>query len=279
MKVFEFADYEEFIRFGVSERLYGHEGRKKSNLMRVSKDLGYASASLLSMVMSGKRIPSEEMCESLIRNWKLSLKEAEFFTTQVFIERKTRNGEDASNLRDRAQSLKGHKTNHVFSKAVLNRIKEWHYIVIQQIVELPKFKEDPVWISLATRGKISSLQAMDAIRDLEKIGILDRDSSGRLRNSATFSESSLDVPSSAIRAHQKGMIKQALDALDDQPVHARFFNTLTITFDSKQLPEVRKQLLEMMRNINSEFSSTQPDSVYQLCLQFFEHTNTAKNVN
>jgi len=66
MKVFEFADYEEFIRFGVSERLYGHGGCKKSNLMRVSKDLGYASTSLLSMVMSGKRIPSEEMCESLL---------------------------------------------------------------------------------------------------------------------------------------------------------------------------------------------------------------------
>ena len=72
------------------------------------------------------------------------------------------------------------------------------------------------------------------------------------------------------------MIKQALVAIEDRPVQERFFTTLTLAFDSKRLPEVRKNILEMMRALNDDFSAERPDSVYQLCLQFFEHTNTAK---
>lgn len=275
MTVFDFSDFREFIRFRLSQQLFTGTGRKKSNLSKVAKDLGYTSPALLCMVLKGKRLPSDEFCEALSGKWDLSVKEREYFRLLVLLERRKRQGGDTAEICDRLRRVAGKRATYVFKELELSRIREWHYLAIKHLVELPKFREDPTWISKALRRKVTPAQADQALKELEAAGILVRDpNSGRLRPAVLHSESSHDIPSAAIRLHQKGMIHRALEALEERPVEERMFSTVTLSLKSSRLPELRKRLVEFVRGFDAEFATGEadsPDTVCQMNLQFFEH--------
>jgi uncharacterized protein (TIGR02147 family) len=273
MTVFDFSDFRGFLKYRVSKELYTSSGRKKSNLAQVAKSLGYASPSLLSMVMNGKRTPSDELCETLVRTWNLSLKEKEYFRLLVQLEKKRKNGSDPSETVEQIRRVAGRRAAFSFSENEFSAIREWHYLVIKQLVETPSFREDPVWISKALRRRITPTQAQQALTQLETLRLLERDPvSNALRVANAESETTHDIPSAAIREHHKQMMQAAMEALETRPVAERQFNSLTFNVDPRRLPEIRKHLLDFIRLLDTDFSNKESDSVFQLNLQFFEHT-------
>lgn len=280
MTVFEFSDFREFMKYRLSSELYSVGGHKKSNLSRVAKNLGYASPSVLSMVINGKRAPSEEFCDALVQSWNLSLKEREYFRLLVQLDRKKKLGHDTTDTVEQIRRMVGNKAIKVFKDSEFSLIREWHYNVIQLLVESPSFREDPIWISRILRRKITPSQAQQALDRMEQAGILVRDSeTGRLVVSATHTETAQDVPSSAVQLHHKEMIHRGLEALDERAQAERFINSLAFHLDRERLPEIRERLLDFMRGINTEFAAKPTDSVYQLNIQFFEHTIENKSLN
>lgn len=279
MTIFEFSNFREFIKFRVSQQLYNSKGRKKSNLVGVSKALGYNSPSLLSMVMNGKRLPSDGLCEAMARKWNLSLKEREYLRLLVQLDRKRGQGEDTAETVEMLRRVGGKRSAYVFNENEFSMIREWYYLVIKQMVETPSFNEDPAWISKVLRRKVTPAQCKNALEKMLEMNILERDAvTGRLKCVAGNTETSHEIPSSAIRIHHREMLNRAIEALEDRPVDERLFNSLTFTLDAKRLPEIRGHLLEFMRWLDAEFSSPSAESVFQVGLQLFEHTQTTKPI-
>lgn len=277
MTVFEFTDFRAFIKYRFSLQLYNSIGRKKSNLSRITKNLGYSSPSLLSMVLNGKRLPSDELCEVLIRNWNLTLKEGEYFRLLVELERKRNQGQDTTETVQRISRVTPNRSIKIFKDSEFSAIREWYFHVIQLLVESPGFREDPHWISKTLRRKITPRQAELAIEKLEQLGLLERDPiSKQLKVGSSFSETTHNIPSSAIRLHHKEMISRALEALEESPVAERTFNSLAFHVEPERLPAIRQRILDFTREINSEFAGKQTNSIYQLNIQFFEHTANLK---
>ena len=274
MNIFEFTDFREYMKFQFARRPYAQAGGvKKKSLVKLAKSLGYSSPSLISMVMNGKRAPSEDLCESLLDSWGLSLKEREYFRLLVSLDRKRRAGDDPAEIIERIRRLVGNRAVYVFPEQEFSLIREWHFLVIKLLVESPGFREDPDWISKMLRKRITPAQAAHALERLEEMGAIQRDpETQKLRPVSADTETTHDIPSSAIRIHQKGMINRALEAIDDRPVEERQFNTLTFHVDPVRLPEAKKHILEFMRWVHSEFANPGGDSIFQLNLQFFEHT-------
>lgn len=274
MTVFDFTDFREFIRFRISQQLYSATGRKKTNLANIARDLGYSSPSLLSMVLNGKRMPSDELCEVIARKWELTLKEREYFRLLVQLDKKRKHGDDTTDTVTQIRNLTGLKTAAVFKDSEFTTVREWHYLVIKLLVETPSFQEDPAWISRVLRKKITPSQAYQALEKLEQIGILQRDPvTNKLRPANQRTETTANVPSAAIRSHHQQMLHRSLEALEDIPVEDRVFNSLSLNVDRARLPEVKSQIQDFVRNIMHQYSATNVDSVYQLNMQFFEHTN------
>jgi uncharacterized protein (TIGR02147 family) len=277
--IFDFGDYRDYLKHRIAQPMGDTAPRTsrrtaKPSLTRVAQRLGYPSSSLLSMILSGKRLPSEEFCESVANHWNLSTKESEYLRLLVQLERKRRSGQDLTLTYKNISRLARGRSAHVLNESEFASIYQWYYLVIKEMALMPGFTEDPEVISKRLRRKATTSQIRDALDVLLKLGVLERDSeTGKMRHANGISETQNDIPSSAIRMHHRQMMHRALEALDEQSLETRTFSSVTLTVDPSRLPEVRSQIWDFIRHINAEFSSSPSGSVYQLNAQFFAHTN------
>lgn len=273
VSIFDFPDYRSYLRSKVAEGMYSPSGIRQGNLDRLAEKLGYRSPSSLSMVLSGERPPSENLIQELSQHWRLPAAERDYLRLLVQFEKAQKKGKDVTALSQRMQRLnKKNASLHRLAAAEFEYIKDWHFLVIRELVYTADFQADPHWISRRLRRKITLSQARHALETLEQLGLLVRDDQGKLRPTKGFVETNHDIPSLAIRQHHKGMLQRAAEALDEQAVDKRQFGALTLRVDPARIPEVKEALLKTLKDFHAEFASTDANSVYQLSLQFFEHT-------
>lgn len=273
MSVFEFSDFRDYLRHRLAQDLYAPSGRKRSSLRRVASSIGYSSPSLLSMVINGRRHPSDDLCEALARAWSLSLRERAYLRLLVRLGRARQQGLDPDPIVREMRRIAGHTPIQICDDAAFAAIRDWHFVVIQQLAGSAEFKEDPVWISRALRRKITPIQAQQALEKMLGLGILIRDpETGRLVCRPGRTETSHGVPSAAIRAHHAQMLERAKETINDRLPQERLLNGLTFKVSPQRVPELRERILEFLRSIDEEFSDPSSSSVHQLCVQQFEHT-------
>jgi uncharacterized protein (TIGR02147 family) len=239
---------------------YNLKNRETVSLNELAKKLGYNSPSLLSMIATGKRLPSSEILENLFNEWKIENSLREIIRLKLDLERKNRKNKPTGNLVEKLAKLDKKSVFKTIDLDTFTMIKEWHHLVIQQLMTSPNFDKNPILISQQLRKKITPSQAKKAISVLEKIAV------------KSGSETSHDVPSEAIREHHRGMLHRALEALDEQNVDERHFNSLTLKFSSDKKPAAKAAILNFVREFNQIYADEKSESVHQLNIQFFEHT-------
>ncbi|MBC7740750.1 MAG: TIGR02147 family protein [Bdellovibrionaceae bacterium] len=273
MNIFEFTHFRDYL----STRIFGAgTDKREAHLGQIAKSLGYKSASLLSMVLSGKRLPSSEMVDGLMDTWNLSAKERAYFRLLVQLAKTQSKGKDTSSIVLKIKRHSQTQVTHLLNDLEFTAIKEWHYTVIKQLVESPNFREDPKWISQTLRKKITPGQATQALKVLEEQKLITRDPITNKLSAPNFIETTHDIPSAAIRQHHHGMLARAAEALEEQGVPQKQFNSLTFKVDPEKLPEMKEKILSFIKQLYADYDAPLADSVYQLNLQLFEHTQKRK---
>ena len=271
MKAYDFDFFKDFFEFYLREKSINAQGRKTTTLHNLAKKLGYNSPSSLSMISSGERLPSQALLESLFNEWKISETERERIRLKVEIERKNRKGKSSSHLISQFNRLTPF---HKIDLKHYNLIRDWYVLVIKVMVSSPHFDEDPLSISLKLRKKVTPAQVKKALHTLVETGMLTRDPvTQKLIQVVDKTESSHDIPSDAIRENHKSMLQRAGEALEEQSVEQRHFNSLTLQFDPKDKEAAKKRILDFVTSFNDEFHAEKSDQVYQLNVQLFEHSN------
>lgn len=270
MSIYEFSRFQELFQHKLRAPVLGGP---RQGLDRIAKKLGYRSPSLISMVRSGKRLPSNELLHALADEWKLTAREREYVFLLVQLERLAAKKKDTSSVARRITSLvSSHNTKH-FQRHEFSEISEWQFMVVKQLVSTPGFQEDPNWISQALRKKISPRKAAEALKLLEEKGLLRREE-GRLVPAHDITETTHDIPSMAIRSHHRGMLERAAEALEEQVVDRRHFNSLTFRVNPKDLPALKAKITEFAKSVFDQYNADDSVAVYQMNLQLFEHTKT-----
>jgi uncharacterized protein (TIGR02147 family) len=268
-----FDNLKDFLHFQIEKSLLSANGRKISNLETIAKELGYKSPSILTMVLKGQRLPSDDMIDAMSEHWKLTSSDREFFRLLVQAERRKKKGRDISQTTEKLRKLAKNKNPFVISLQQFHLIKDWFYHVVKALIMTPGFVEDPLWISRKLRKKITPAQAKKAIDTLVELGICHRDPvSGALKLSSEYTETTHDTPSEAFQGHHQGMIHRALEALEEQPIEKRHFNSLTLQLAADRVPEAKARILQFVRDFYTEFDNGHSNQVFQLNVQFFEHT-------
>ncbi len=73
-------------------------------------------------------------------------------------------------------------------------------------------------------------------------------------------------------------MQRAIEAVEEQDVSDRHFNSLTFKFDPKFMPEAKDKILTFVKDFNSRYQSEEASQVYQLNVQLFEHTKEEKTL-
>lgn len=279
MEVFEFQSFNSYLKFKISEQMRTPLGRRKSNLSRLSKTLGYKSPSLLSMVISGRRAPSDELVSALISRWELTPNEREYIRLLAQLSRAEAKGKATSSLHHEIAIIRGKPIKKTLTAAQFSAMSEWYYNVIKQLIGSPEFKNDPQWISQKLKRKVSPTKVQEAIKDLIEIGMIElKPQTNKLQAKIGYTETTHDIPSEAIRLHHLQMLQRAVEALEEQAVEKRHFNSMTLKIDNKKLPEAKKRILTFMRQFHEEFGEAEAKSVFQINVQLFEHTVNSEKV-
>ena len=270
-----FESFKEFFEYNLKKSVRDAEGQKVLTLNDLAKKLGYNSPSLLSMIANGKRLPSSEILESLFDEWKIESNLRELVRLRLEIEKKSRKNRPTLALQEKLARLDKKSTFKTIDLDTFNTITEWQHVVLQQLVTAPDFKEDYHLLSQRLRKKVSPAQVKKSIATLVKAGLLKRNAiSGELepRGAESTAETTHDIPSEAIREHHKAMMTRAIEAIDEQSVDQRHMNSLTLRFNDEKKAEAKDAILNFVRDFNNRFYDADSNSIHQLNVQFFEHT-------
>ncbi len=277
LSAIQFESFQDYFKYRLQNEFVSAAGHKKSNLEKLAKALGYNSASSLSMIFTGDRLPSNDFLDAISNHWKLSHEEDLYLRNIVQLEKLKKKGKATKQVMERLGRFKKMNLSHKLSLNQFSMMRDWYHLVIQTLISSFDFREDHTWISRKLRRKVSPAQIKKSIEILLELGVVQRNSEGLLEPVLAEVETTHELASEAIREHHKGMMSRAIEAVDEQDVSARHFNSLTLKFDPVKMTQAKEKILNFVKDFNTEFDADDSNQIYQLNLQFFEHTKDEKN--
>jgi uncharacterized protein (TIGR02147 family) len=233
-----------------------------------ARKAGQSSPSTLIQIIDGSRNLSELARAGFIKALDLDEEEARFFDRLVTVDQ-------GATPRIRSKALEEVLATQRFRDArplegdLAQVLARWHYAAIYELASCGDFEEDPSWIASTIRPPISPEQATEALELLERVGMLLRDESGRLRPHAPRLEALSGLQGLVMNRYQAAMLKLAHDAVYDVREEERLIMGFTTAIDSEKLPELKQRVQQFMGELFGHCSSEKADRVVQLSLAFF----------
>jgi uncharacterized protein (TIGR02147 family) len=226
------------------------------------------------MVLNKQRLPTLRMVGSFCDDFHLTKSEKKYFELLVEIERKKKRGSDVSGLIKEACKLSGSREYQKINLDQFSVVSDWYCYVIKRLVSNRFFANDLEWIYRSLRRKVSKPQIKAAIDNLINVGMLTSDPEKGLIDKKMKTHTGDQVPSAAIKNHHRGMLSGALDALEEQGLDNRVFQSLTLNINKKEnLNNAAEDIKQFINEFNEKYSDeVSGDAVYQLNAQLFEHT-------
>ena len=269
--VLNYSDFRSFLNDQVEARRTEISG---FSIAGWSRKLGLKSHATLVMILKGYRNPGPELVEELVRDLRLTKKEAAFFRDLVILEKCAAGSDLKSQTEHRLAQLHPKRSFMQLDARSFAAISNWHYYAIRELVDTRGFREDPVWIQYRLREKISHKEIREAIETLLHLGLLKRDERKRLVYRQDV-ESTFDVPDQGLRKFHSQILERAERALMEVPVGDREISGSTITLKKEDVPKAKAILRQALEEI-VQLAGTGGDEVYQAEVALFPLTKTEK---
>lgn len=149
-------------------------------------------------------------------------------------------------------------------------ISDWYHFAILELVGVNGARGDASWISRALG--ISVNEARIAVERMLRLGMLERDRRGMLRNIGGNHTSIADpFTAVAFRKMQKQVLEKAIQALEEVPIEERNQTSMTLAIDSRDLPAAKEHLKRFRREFTARLQpeGKPRDRVYHLSLSFY----------
>lgn len=152
--------------------------------------------------------------------------------------------------------------------------RDWTLPVVRELVSLPDFREEPEWAASRLHAEITPKQAAEALRRLEELGYLVRDSAGRLQQANPILATPAEVRSETLIQFQRRMMALAGDALTTQESDRRDMRVTTMAVSQRQAARVKSLLTQLHKDVLAIVAEDEPiETVVQLNTQLFALTD------
>jgi uncharacterized protein (TIGR02147 family) len=236
------------------------------SLRALSKKLGL-QPSALSEILSGKRLITRRMAARVLE--RLCVDPAS-------------GARILGGLANRV-SNRSTQTEHVDHKEYLQLnmdhyhvISEWYYFAIISLAETRSFRDDPQWI--ARRLNIKLAEASMALERLERLGLLARTKSGKLKATGQQFATSTDIANMSLRKSHNQNLELARRSLNEDAVETRDFSSMTMAIDPARLLEAKKMIKEFRRKFCTYMERGRKEEVYRICIQLFPLSRQGEDV-
>lgn len=254
----DYDDYREFLRELIG---YLRLTSRSFSFRKFSRKAGYQSPNFLKLVVEGQRNLSDESIIRFAKAFELSAKEEKDFGHLVRFNQSKSDVERNKNYRLLKRNRPGPAAE--IHAAQYDVYSKWYALPIRELSTTPDFKEDPGWIASQFIQNVSIHQVKRALELLQKVGLLVRDTSGKLKAATARLRTGVAVPL-AVRNFHRAMLEQAQQSLDKFTTKDRHVSSLTQALTRAQYEEVcervdafREELLQNMEDVPSKSTDAQ----------------------
>lgn len=268
LNIFDYLNYHEFLRdFYTLEKaadpLFSY---------RVFAVAVHIDASLLVKILQGKRHLSAEGIEQFISFFRFKSAKSEYFRELVAYA-KARRDLDLKRHFEKLQKMRPAAKRQI-DEARYRYFQMWYFPMIRSAIDVFEYysHEQAETLGSLCHPKLSATQVIEALTHLEKLGLIQKDFSGRLIPTDVHLSTGERWQSAAVQDYQKQMVDHAKNAIDSIPREKRDISTLTLALDSSQIERIKAVLAEARTSIVKQVGampSKECDAVYQLNIQLF----------
>ena len=268
--IFAYSDYRAFMRDAFAEK----KASCRFSWREFAKRAGYASPVFLKLVAEEKSSLSAEGIERVGLALGLTDREQGFFRLLVPFTHETNNAKKQklfNDMRKIAALCKG----HIVEANLYDYYKEWHHSVIRELAANVSSESE---ISKLLIPKIPLPQVKASLALLIKLGLLEKDSSGKYHQTNKHLTTGDGINSMAVRKHHENMGNLAVEALETVSKEERDISGITMGLSKEGFEAVKAELANFRRRIKeiAEQSESEKESVYRINLQLFPLSGEVK---
>lgn len=173
--VFRYRDYREFLSaFYQTRKGSGYSYRS------FAKAAGVGAPNYLKLVIEGKRNLSPTMATRFAAACRLAGDAAEYFSLLVAFNQ-AKDDRQRNELHEQLTRFARFRASQRLDLAEKDYHSSWFIPAIRELVACPGFSEDCTWIASVLVPRINEKQAKRALEVLLRLGLIERDPSGVLR--------------------------------------------------------------------------------------------------
>ena len=264
-------NYHDYLEFLKDWTKYLKEQESGFSLRKIAKEAGIASG-YLPMCFSRKRTLSLKIYEKIKPFLKLSVKEKRFLDLLRIIAESEIPSQRVQALTD-LQKLSDYKKNNHSELEAHQYLSRWYYVAIRELVHLPDFKEDPVWIQERLRGRLSQKEVSEGLQFLISFGFILKDSSAKFKVAEKQLRCHDGVYKISLGEFHRQMLDIAKVSIEEIPREQRLLLGHTVSLSKENFDKVQEILAEAISKIESVDSKPQSESeVYQIEVAAFPLT-------
>jgi uncharacterized protein (TIGR02147 family) len=146
-------------------------------------------------------------------------------------------------------------------------ISDWYYFAILSLSETETFRGSPEWV--AKRLNIRTSVARNALKRLERLGLLARSGQGNLVPTGKAFKTTSDIPNSEIRRSHLQNLELARLSLENDSLDLCDPTAMTMAIDPAKIPEAKKRIRRFRRDLCRFLESGRKLEVFRMYFHLF----------
>jgi uncharacterized protein (TIGR02147 family) len=267
--VFSYRDYRAYLRDVYAARKSSEYG---FSYRAFARKAGLSAPNYLKLVTEGQRNLTPEMAGRFAAALGLAGEPASYFCDLVAFNQAA-SAPERERCYQRLTAYRRYRSTFRLDAAHAAYHAEWYIPAIRELSACSGWSPDPKWIARTLRPSITARQAEQALAVLEQLGLLVRDTSGRLVQDEPLLTTGDDQPlGHHIATFHRTMMQRASDALDTVPREEREIAALTLGLNERQFHQIKQRLYELRQELlQASLGEAEgpPDRVIQINFQMF----------
>lgn len=264
--IFNYTDYRLFIKDFYEEK---KKASAAFSYQVFAQKAGFRTNSYLIDVINGRKALSKTSIYDVAKAMDLKKKETEFFDVLVHFTHAKKNKEREFYF-ERIKSMAGKTSRKIVGVEQYDFYSKWYHAVIRELVVMKDFNGDLHTLARRLNPPVTVKQARESVDLLLRLGMIEKQASGKYRLKDTTIHTGDEISSLAIYHYQQQGLKMAGQALDKVSAKARDISTFTTGISESCFTAMKKEIQDFrsrMEQLAQEDRSQ--DRVYHMNIQFF----------
>jgi uncharacterized protein (TIGR02147 family) len=227
------------------------------------------SQSYLSLILKKKRKITHNVAKKVVHALGLSELEVKYF--QLLLSSEINNDEgQKSYFKNKISEFHRQYHQTILDLEKFKMIQDWRYSAILECVLMAQTKNIPFNAKgFAKLLGLTMAQINESLNKLIDLKLIEKTENGYRRIDTGLIESPTEIPSESLRNFHKQVMHKAIKAVDDQDTNRRSFSGMTMSINTKKLPEAKLKIQNFIKELSEFLEDDNRDEVYQLSVGLF----------